>query len=129
MAKELTPIILSCVAWGKTLQRRRVLFQCDNSDIVASILKGSCKDLEVMHLLRTLTFFTAFTILKYVIAEHIPGVTNTTADHLSRNNMLMNPQVHPLPIPQPLLAMLTPPWEDWTSANFRSQFSNILSMA
>ena len=133
MAKELTPIILSCVAWGKALQRQRVLFQCDNSGVVASIHKGSCKDLQVMHLLCTLTFFTAYYDIE-IMAEHIPGVTNTTADHLSRNNMLLffglNPQAHPLPtpLPPPLLAMLTPPWEDWTSANFRSQFSNILSM-
>ena len=69
-----------------------------------------------MHLLRTLTFFTAYYDIE-IMAEHIPGVTNTTADHLSRNNMLMffclNPQAYPLPtpLPQPLLAMLTPPWE------------------
>ena len=86
-----------------------------------------------MHLLRTLTFFTAYYDIE-IMAEHIPGVPNTTADHLSRNNMLMffclNPQAHPLPtpLPPPLLAMLTPPWEDWTSASFRLQFSNILSM-
>ena len=67
-----------------------------------------------MHLLRTLTFFTAYYDIE-IMAEHIPGVTNTIADHLSRNSMLMffclNPQAHPLPtpLPPPLLAMLTPP--------------------
>ena len=114
MAMELTPIILSCVVWGRALQRQKVLFQCDNSSVVASIHKRSCKDLQVMHLLHTLTFFTAYYDTE-IMAEHIPGVTNTTADHLSRNIMLMffclNPQAHPLPtpLPPPLLAMLTPP--------------------
>ena len=28
MAKELTPIILSCAVWGKLLSWQRVLFQC-----------------------------------------------------------------------------------------------------
>ena len=70
-----------------------------------------------MHLSHTLTFFTAYYDIE-VLAEHIPGVTNTTADHLSRNSMSLffhlNPQAHPLltPLPPPLLAMLTPPWED-----------------
>ena len=132
MAKELTPIILSCAAWGNTLRRQRVLFQCDNKSMVASFQKGSCRDQQVMHLLRTLTFFTAYYDIE-LIAEHIPGVANTAADHLSRNNMLLfsclHPQAQPLPtpLPSPLLVMLTLPWEDWTATSFRSQFSNILS--
>ena len=100
MAKELTPIVLSCVARGKALQHQKILFQCDNSGVVASIHKGSCKDLQVMHLLRTLTFFTAYYDIE-ILEEHIPGVTTTTADHLSRNSMSLffrlNPQAHPLP--------------------------------
>lgn len=86
-----------------------------------------------MQLLRTLVFFIAYYDIE-ITAEHIPGVTNTSADNLSRNNMLLffclNPQAQPLPapLPPPLLTMLTPPWKDWTSTNFRSQYSNILSM-
>ena len=88
MAKELTPIILSCAVWGKLLWRQKVLFQCDNSSVVASIQKGSCKDSQVMHLLRILSFFTAYYDIE-LIAAHIPGVANATADHLSRNNLLL----------------------------------------
>ena len=65
MAKELTLIILSCVAWGKALQCQKVLFHCDNSGVVASVHKGSCKDLQVMHFLHTLTFFTAYYDIEY----------------------------------------------------------------
>ena len=36
IAKEFTTIILSCVAGGKAVQCQKVLFQCDNSSIVAS---------------------------------------------------------------------------------------------
>ena len=105
---------------------RNVLFQCEKSGVVASIHKGSCKDSQVMHLLRTLKFFTAYYDIE-IMAEHIPGVTDTTADYLSRNNTYVNvflfeptgsPPTDPLPLP--LLAMLTPPWEDWTFSNFKS---------
>ena len=88
MAKELFPIILSCAVWGKLLWRQKVLFQCDSSSVVTSIQKGSCKDSQVMHLLRILSFFSAYYDIE-LIAAHIPGVANATADHLSRNNLLL----------------------------------------
>ena len=44
MAKELLPIVLSCAVWGPTLARHKVLFQCDNSSVVAALQKGSAKD-------------------------------------------------------------------------------------
>ena len=44
-----------------------------NSGVVASIHKGSCKHLQVMHLLHTLMFFTAYYDID-IMAEYIPGV-------------------------------------------------------
>ena len=85
-----------------------------------------------MHLLCILPFFTAYYDIE-LIAAHIPGVANAMADHLSRNNLLLffpsnlQAQLLPTPLPPTLLAMLTPPWEDWTASNFRMQFRNILS--
>ena len=67
-----------------------------------------------------LNIFTTYCDIE-IMAEHILGVNDTTADELSRQMLFrLNPQVHPLPIPlpPPLLAMLTPPWEVCTSANF-----------
>ena len=58
MAKELTPILFSCVVWGITLSRRRIEFKCDNLALVEVINKGSSKDKLVMHLLRCLWFLT-----------------------------------------------------------------------
>ena len=82
--------------------------QCDNLSVVAAIKKGAARDSTVMHLLRCLWFFVAhYDIL--LIPEHIPGVSNMTADHLSRCQMhhffLNNPQasstqyaIHPAPL-------------------------------
>ena len=85
-----------------------------------------------MHLQCILSFFIAYYDIE-LIAAHIPGVANAMADHLSKNNLLLffclnqQAQLLPTPLPPPLLAMLTPPWEHWTAANFRMQFRNILS--
>ena len=44
MAKELVPILLSCVVWGSILAKHRALFQCDNLSLVDAIRKASSKD-------------------------------------------------------------------------------------
>ena len=86
MAKEILPIVLSCAVWSPILARRKVLFQCDNSSVVAALQKGSAKGNVVMHLLRCLWFFVAHYDIM-LVAEHIAGADNSTADHLSRNKM------------------------------------------
>ena len=52
MAKELVPIVLSCMVWGPQMSRKSVLFQCDNTGVV--LKKGSTKEDRVMQLLRAL---------------------------------------------------------------------------
>ena len=54
MAKELVPIVLSCMVWGPQMSRKSVLFQCDNTGVVPAIKKGSTKEDRVMQLLRAL---------------------------------------------------------------------------
>ena len=87
-----------------------------------------------MHLLRCLWFFIAYYDIA-VIAKHIPGVTNSSADHLSRCHMSLffcsNPQADPAPaqLPPALLSIISTPDMDWTSAAFRKQFTSIISMA
>ena len=39
MSKELLPIVLSCAVKGPLLARHKVLFQCDNSGVVAALQK------------------------------------------------------------------------------------------
>ena len=58
MAKELVPIVLSCVVWGPLLSGTKVEFRCDNSNVVDSINKGSSREPTVMHLLCCLWFFS-----------------------------------------------------------------------
>ena len=134
MSKELLPIVLSCVVWGPLLARHRVLFQCDNSSVIAALQKGSARDTTVMHLLRCLWFFVAhYNIV--LMSEHIAGVNNCTADHLSRYHMhnffSINPQASPIPTPVSplLLQLLTPSGPDWTSATFKQLFRSIINEA
>ena len=56
MAKELVPIIFTCVTWRPMLHHRHIEFQYDNKGFVAAISKGSSKDTIVMHLLRSVWF-------------------------------------------------------------------------
>ena len=86
MAKEMVPIVLSCSVWGPLLAKHSVLFECDNSSVVAALLNGTAKDNAVMHLLRVLWFFIAHYDIE-LLPKHIPGVANCSADHLSRGNM------------------------------------------
>ena len=57
MAKELVPIVLSCIVWRP---KQPVLILCDNLSLVNVITKGSSKDLTVMQLLQSLWFFTTY---------------------------------------------------------------------
>ena len=134
MAKELAPIMLSCIVWGPKLATKHTLFQCDNAGLVAAIKKGSSKDQTVMHLLRSMWFFTALFDIEMTI-EHIPGVSNTAADMLSRNNithfLLSSPQADKLPTPiHPLLNFIvSPTGPDWTSSIFRQKLRDIILLA
>lgn len=86
MAKELVPIIFTCIVWGPHLSKHHINFQCDNANLVIAINKGSSKDKLVMHLLRSLSFFIAHFDI-YITASHLPGVINVTADHFSCGNV------------------------------------------
>ena len=78
----------------------RVCIQRDNSSVVAAIKKGSAKDKVVVHLLKCFWFFVAHYDIE-LAPEHMPGVTNASADHLSRCHMqsffLQNPHASATP--------------------------------
>ena len=86
MAKELAPILLSIAVWGTRLAKKQVLIQCDNMSVVQALRKGSAKDQIAMQLLRSLWFFVAYYDIE-LTCVHIMGAANSTADHLSRNNI------------------------------------------
>ena len=73
MAKELVPIVLSCVAWGRQLAGRHVLIECDNSSVVAAVNKHYTKEQKAMHLLQSLWCFVTYFDID-VKCKHIAGV-------------------------------------------------------
>lgn len=81
--RELYPIILACEAWGKDWARRRILFHCDNLAVVTICRTGTSKCPYVMDLVRRL-FFVAARHNFIVFLSHVPGLSNTAADSLSR---------------------------------------------
>jgi len=131
MAKELHPIVLSCAVWGPVLSGYGVEFKCDNQSVVDSINKGSTKGPLTMHLLRCLWFFSAYFGIR-ISASHIPGVVNVAADQLSRNKsaafLQENPHTSSIPvtIPTPLLKLVSPQMQDWTSPSFVRHFKRTI---
>ena len=138
MAKELLPIVISTAIRGPSLSGHKVLYQWDNSSVVAAIPKGSARDTIVIHLLRNPWFFTAHYDVD-LVSEHIAGVANTTTDRLSRNNnalfcffllfFLQNTDASllPTPLPAPLLQITNIQGPDWTSAHFSQLFISAIN--
>lgn len=80
---ELFPIIVAVELWGSILQNRRVCFFSDNMGVVHCISRQSSSSPPVLALLRHLVL----RCLQHNIwfrARHVPGVSNSTADALSR---------------------------------------------
>ena len=50
MVKELVPIVLSLAIWGRKLAGSKVLFECDNSSVVAAVNRHYSKEQTAMHL-------------------------------------------------------------------------------
>lgn len=81
--RELYPIAVAVVLWGKSWSKKRIIFHCDNAATVDIINKGRSKIADIMKLMRTITWYSA----KYnfvIKSEHIKGVTNVISDSLSR---------------------------------------------
>ena len=68
--KELLPIVVAMVMWGKKWLGERVRCRCDNAAVVAMLSSRSSKDERAMHLLRSLFLFLA-TYDVSIVGEHI----------------------------------------------------------
>ena len=130
--KELLPIVISIALWGEQWRNRAVRCLCDNAAVVAILKSGRCKDVKVMHLMRSLFFFLAHYNLQ-VVAQHIPGAENGAADALSRNNQasfhLQVPSANkePSAIPRELEEMLVTSQPDWTSQSWTNSLKSFLA--
>lgn len=129
--KELIPIVIAAAIWGSQWSGKHLRSRCDNSAVVAVLNSRSCKDKDLMQLLRCLFFFEA-QYQFHVSSQHIPGVENGMADDLSRNRIgkfqMDNPSMdfNPAPIPPSLLQWLMAPQQDWTSPHWTQQFSSFV---
>ena len=117
---------------GPLLSGYRVEFKCDNRSVVDSINKRSSKEPIAMHLLRCLWFFSAHFDIR-VVASHIPGVVNIAADQLSRNKSMEFLQANshasrtPVTFPTPLLKLVSPRKQNWTSPSFLRHFKRTIN--
>ena len=71
--KELLPILLALVVWGRRWVGCRVECYCDNVAVVAVINSGRAKDRILMHLLGRM-FFVAAHLDIHIHASHVPGI-------------------------------------------------------
>ena len=129
-AKELIPIIVGAVVWGKTWKGSKVVAYCDNSVVVAVVNRRYCRDKIMMQLLRCLFFVEAY--LQFEIsASHIAGLHNELADDLSRNRLPaflkkkpdanVVSSVLPISLLQWLLSN-----QEWTSPTWMRQFTTFV---
>ncbi len=126
--------LLAAALWGHDWSGQRVLCKCDNCAVVAVIQSGSAKYPLLMQLLLCLFFYATHDNFS-VTACHLPGMENTGADAISRDNATLflstYPQANqvPTPIPPALtqLAMLSK--HDWRSRIWKQLFASTLSKA
>lgn len=101
---ELYALVLAAHAWGSEWSGRKVEFHCDCLPVVLASEHGASKKRMMAALLRhlaTLAFHYEFDFR----VRHIPGLTNTAADLLSRGDIdafhhafpLCNQQPDPIP--------------------------------
>ena len=127
--KELVPIVVAAALWGRNWGNLHIHFHSDNMPVVLILQNHSASNLTAHHLLRCFYFFTAYYQFDYSI-EHVPGIMNSAADALSRNNLpvfhSLIPQATRTEVPAAVTHMLLTHQPDWGSAQWISQFNSTL---
>ena len=86
-AKELVPVVLAGVLWGKGWQGRSVVAFCDNAAVVEVVNAGYSKDPLLMQLLRCLFFVRAQH--EFSLRSEHPREAKYWADAISRDNLAL----------------------------------------
>ena len=81
--RELFAIVAAVMTWGHRWHHQQILFYTDNLTITHIWRFGSCKNKDLMRLVRHMFLFTAKRNIN-VLMQHIPGQSNVIADCLSR---------------------------------------------
>ena len=97
---ELYAIVVAFVTWSNHFHNRKVLFHCDNANIVHVINSLSTANKTVMSLIRFLVV-SAMQVNCCVRATHVPGSHNHLADLLSRLQIAKFKEAHPAADPHP----------------------------
>jgi hypothetical protein len=83
---ELYAIYTCVVIWGNRFTNRRIVIHSDCMPVVYALTSGHTSSPHMAELLRCITHHS---IQHHFLlrVEHVAGVTNVFADHLSRNNV------------------------------------------
>ena len=104
MWREMYPIAVAAQLWGPQWQTKKILLHCDNQAVATAWESGSCRNLEVMNLIRT-TLRIAARYNFILLIRHISGIDNSIADALSRLQLSrfrsLAPSANPDPVPLP----------------------------
>ena len=130
--QELLPVVMAAAVWGRQWSGLCIQCQSDNQAVVSVLTSRSCRDKDLMHLLRCLFFFEAEFQFS-MVATYIPGKVNVLADSLSRDDassflqqVRQDVNLKPTAIPTPLLQLLAVQRPDWTSSTWRMMFKSTL---
>ena len=80
---ELFPILMAARRWGATWTNKRVCVETDNTQAMAFVNKGSCKNPIALSWLREI-FWLSVQHNFHICSRHLPGIKNVHADRLSR---------------------------------------------
>jgi len=84
--KEFIPIMIAVMICGHKWQGCNIVVNCDNEAVVVVLGRRYSKEPHLMHMLWVLFFAEVHYQFK-LSAQHILGICNTLADHLSRNQL------------------------------------------
>ena len=76
----------------------KVRYLCDNMAVVCAVNKGAGKSPHLIQRLQILAFCCAMFNI-FLVAQHLLGALNTSADALSRNNYTLSSALNPQAVP------------------------------
>ena len=118
---ELFPILLAARRWGPRWANKRVCVETDNTQAMAFINNGTCKNPLAMSWLREI-FWLSVRYNFHLRSRHLPGKLNIYADRLSRL------QQNPLQSPDDLHALFSTPQDIFRSWTTEPNLSPLLPM-
>ena len=124
------PIVISAAVWGPRWSRKHIHFRSDNMAVVSLLKSRTSRDPLLMHMLRCLAFYAAYYSFQ-ITAEHIPGILNTAADAISRNNLslfhYLIPQSQQVLLPHTVMDLVVNSRPDWGSQAWTHLFTRSLT--